>query len=285
MHSFKKISLFRIISLFILFVLFFEIILDPQCISLCYSDDNTDIAIRQDVDHNYFYIDSKNEIKLLADFSSIPYYANACTEYWNNMPNSYLMYCNGLTLDQQKHNAFYIEYLLIHKGLGKNKKKWTRQAAAALIGNLIEESDINPGQWERWMETNTKQSGYGLCQWTPSKTFFKNNSLTATKANKLVRTNPKKMLSIQLSYLWKTMTTKDHDLKMWYIPTKNSIYKSPLKLSAQKYIKSKKSAGKLAKVFCVCYLRPGDIDEQFKRRSKRANDWYKNRIVKEKWDD
>lgn len=46
---------------------------------------------------------------------------------------------------------------------------WTRNAVAALCGNMEAESTINPGIWESLTPTTTPDInvGYGLVQWTP----------------------------------------------------------------------------------------------------------------------
>ena len=41
---------------------------------------------------------------------------------------------------------------------------WTKEATAAILGNMQAESSINPGIWE---SLNPYSGGYGLVQWTP----------------------------------------------------------------------------------------------------------------------
>lgn len=57
-----------------------------------------------------------------------------------------------------KTNAMYIYSALTAKG-------WTPEAIAGLLGNLENESTINPGRWEG--EKVGKGPGYSLVQWTP----------------------------------------------------------------------------------------------------------------------
>lgn len=68
---------------------------------------------------------------------------------------------NYLTLEQQKHNASLI--WLYFKDFG-----WSKNAVAALLGNMQAESNINPGLWENQDEGNLN-TGYGLVQWTPAQ--------------------------------------------------------------------------------------------------------------------
>ena len=58
----------------------------------------------------------------------------------------------------QKENALYIYSALTDKG-------WTPEAIAGLLGNLENESSINPGRWEG--ENVGSGPGYSLVQWTP----------------------------------------------------------------------------------------------------------------------
>ncbi|MBR1743759.1 MAG: hypothetical protein IJ733_18215 [Lachnospiraceae bacterium] len=212
------------------------------------------------------------------------FFGKACTDPWPGMPNNVRKYISYLSLAEQKKNATYIEKLLTQKGIGISGKL-SKQAVAALIGNIIEECRMNPGLWERWNVTTGWYSGYGLCQWTPSSTFFKSMKLNAKKANKLVNQNPAKMAKKQLKYMWKTMTSTNPDVKEWYEKMGTEKYHSPLKLTAKQFITSTQPPAKLAKVFCSCYLRPENVKQRNKERAKRAKDWYNNKIVKENWND
>lgn len=61
---------------------------------------------------------------------------------------------NYLTTEQQKLNAQLICYELYTRG-------WTLNAIAGLLGNMSNESTVNPGIHERG------GTGFGLIQWTP----------------------------------------------------------------------------------------------------------------------
>lgn len=49
-------------------------------------------------------------------------------------------------------------------------KNWSRNAIAALLGNMVQESTINPGLWQSL--TPNDQRGWGLVQWTPATKYF-----------------------------------------------------------------------------------------------------------------
>ena len=76
-----------------------------------------------------------------------------------------------LSVSEQKNNATIIYGYLTAKG-------WTRNAIAALLGNMEVESTINPGIWESltsdpeaYKEANDRYPGFGLVQWTPYTKF------------------------------------------------------------------------------------------------------------------
>ena len=205
-------------------------------------------------------------------FSASPY-----TDRWKGMPSKYKKYVGELSIDKQIENAKYIENYLLTKGLGHIK--WTRNAVAALIGNIVDECRMNPGQWERWNNMEGSTSGYGLCQWTPSKKFFDANNLTYKKANEMAENSPEKLLKKQLKYMWKTMTSKDTNILEWYGGFGKKCYKSPFNITAKQFVRSNKNVEKLAKTFCSCYLRPQKYVEAGRRRGKIARKWYNSKNI------
>lgn len=64
----------------------------------------------------------------------------------------------ALNGDQMRINAKYIYSALTAKG-------WTPEAIAGLLGNLENESTMNPGRWES--DAVGSGPGYSLVQWTP----------------------------------------------------------------------------------------------------------------------
>lgn len=67
---------------------------------------------------------------------------------------------NYLTVSQMENNAELVWNFFKSYG-------WTRNAVAALLGNMQGESNINPGLWESRQEGNLN-CGFGLVQWTPA---------------------------------------------------------------------------------------------------------------------
>lgn len=66
-----------------------------------------------------------------------------------------------LSMDEMKNNASIIYSYLSNRG-------WTKNAIAALLGNMQSESHINPAIWEK---LNVGHGGYGLVQWTPHTNY------------------------------------------------------------------------------------------------------------------
>lgn len=65
-----------------------------------------------------------------------------------------------LTEAQMQTNALYIYSSLFDKG-------WSLEAICGVLGNMENESHINPGRWQS-ESIGSDSAGYGLVQWTPS---------------------------------------------------------------------------------------------------------------------
>lgn len=64
--------------------------------------------------------------------------------------------------DQILTNARYIFHYLLSL---PSSTQWTAKAIAAMLGNMEQESNINPGKWE------DAGTGFGLVQWTPPSKY------------------------------------------------------------------------------------------------------------------
>jgi hypothetical protein len=113
--------------------------------------------------------------------------------------------------DKINANAEYIYWYLRDKG-------WSKEAICGLLGNMYEESKVNPGVWQNGV--NSSIGGYGLVQYTSDdrKAFFKYmEKLEYTVPdglNELVRENPKDAINCQLDYL---MQSERKDVARAYI--------------------------------------------------------------------
>ena len=171
-------------------------------------------------------------------------------------------HCKYLTESQQLRNAKYIKSYL-------KKKKWSINAICGLLGNIYEECGMNPGHWQYW---NDDTYAYGLLQWDDATKFLNHataKKLTPADVNSMAGNNPKKLMDLQLKYFEKTMGGK---YNTWYETTS---YYGCIKMSAQKYKKSKKTAKKLAYIFHGSYERSGDTFKEIKERGRAAEKYYK----------
>lgn len=70
---------------------------------------------------------------------------------------------NYLSLAEMTNNAQQFVYDMSAYG-------WSKNALAAILGNMQSESNINPGIWENL--TVNYERGYGLVQWTPATKYI-----------------------------------------------------------------------------------------------------------------
>ena len=79
---------------------------------------------------------------------------------------SYPLYSTNayLSLSQMRGNAQYVMDLFQARG-------WSKNAIAAMLGNMQVESTINPGLWQGFDEFDY-DGGYGLVQWTPASKYI-----------------------------------------------------------------------------------------------------------------
>lgn len=79
---------------------------------------------------------------------------------------SYPLYSTNayLSLSQMRGNAQYVMDFFQARG-------WSKNAIAAMLGNMQVESTINPGLWQGFDEFDY-DGGYGLVQWTPASKYI-----------------------------------------------------------------------------------------------------------------
>ena len=152
--------------------------------------------------------------------------------------NSYL----GQTA--MENNAACIYYYLTNKG-------WSNNAIAGLLGNMQQESTINPGIWQGLNYGNTS-GGYGLVQWTPS-----------TKYTNWANAN---------GY---DITDGDYQLK-WIdertVPSYEWIPTDSYDISFAEFKVSTQTPEWLASAYMANFERPGDPEEALRRQYARS--WY-----------
>lgn len=161
---------------------------------------------------------------------------------------------HSLSSFQAKINAQYIFNYLIDKG-------WSINAICGLLGNLENESAINPGRWQS-EDVGNMSGGYGLCQWTPAKNYIN--------------------WAKNRGYDWSTM---DSNLKRILYELENGLqfYKTPsYPLTFKQFTQSKESPYYLACAFAwnyerswvVLYGSESQKENLRKNRGGDANKWY-----------
>lgn len=160
----------------------------------------------------------------------------------------------NITQGEMENNALIIdEYFSI---LG-----WSKNAIAALLGNMEPESGINPARWEN-DDIGNPNVGYGLVQWTPATklTIWISNQYQAgllPNGNYKDGTNQLDRIKYEI------------DNNLQYVPTKQ------FKETFQEWSISGKNPGYLAAAFMVNYEKP--LKQGFGvqiRRAENARRWY-----------
>lgn len=127
------------------------------------------------------------------------------------------------------------------------REGWTREAVAALLGNMQGESTVNPGLWESLIPYG---GGYGLVQWTPYTVYsewagpgWENNGTRQCEC-------------IMHEY---------NDGGQWY-PT------AQYPMTFEEWAHSTGDVGELAYAFMYNYERPASLDHP--ERKAYAENWY-----------
>ena len=185
-------------------------------------------------------------------------------------------YKTPLTDEEQLNNAKYIYEYLSNEG-------WTKEAICAFLGNVYEESGLNPAVWENM---NNEQKGYGIVQFTKYKDNYKfiqwfndyvvDNGLNEYSEwghvglNKFAIDNPEEMLKLQLEYFVISCKIGGEWIK-------TSKYHCPVevqKISYDEFINSNMDPEKLAYAFHGSYERSGDTADMIQERADSARYWY-----------
>lgn len=142
-------------------------------------------------------------------------------------------------------------FLMKHKFGFLGNKPMTKEQAAAVVGNAVQESSLNP------KSVNSKSKAAGLFQWLPEYSFLPK---TAAEMNK-----PWTDVGVQLTYLTRTLNTTEKDaFKIYGQPEARDFLDS-----------SNKDVAKLANAWAWGYERMGKDEANIKARVDGANDFMK----------
>lgn len=183
----------------------------------------------------------------------------------------YASVCAGsstLSTAQRAANAAYVYNYLRGQG-------FTKQAACGVLGNMQQESGINPGIWQ---VLNNTGYGYGLVQWTPATVFLNRavdtgviSAANAATINALTNSDPKKLMDAELACLIWCCTTRGD----FFAPTAGgSMDHTGYRMTFSQFKASTLDAGTLAKVFHDHYERSADGASGLNTRATNAISWY-----------
>ncbi len=172
-------------------------------------------------------------------------------------------------------NAEYIYWYLRDKG-------WSKEAICGLLGNIYEESKVNPGVWQHGV--NSLIGGYGIVQYTSDdrKEFFrymeKQGYTVPNGLNELVRDNPKKAMNCQLDYLMQSKNWYYTDEFKRYFDFTGSDYEEHMpdkvQMSFKEFQNSNAAPSCLALIFHASYERSMDTIDAIDERGASAEEWY-----------
>ena len=153
---------------------------------------------------------------------------------------------NYLTKASMENNVQIIYYFLKDRG-------WSKNAIAGLLGNMQQESTINPGLWQSLKEGNMNL-GFGLVQWTPASKYINwanSNGYAIDDGN------------YQLKWI-DEKSTEDQYYKTNKFP-----------ISFDEFKKSTQSVEYLVEAFMRNFERPSEKHAMLDKRFEYGNYWYK----------
>lgn len=207
-----------------------------------------------------------------------------------NLPTSWVITpdkSKALTLAQMENNAcmftmyfaldtFTDTYVPYNDGklsglgeAGKDKRDWTPQAVAAILGNMTIESTINPSRWQNDEtppdpETGTEETGYGLVQWTPYSKY--RDWVVGDDESGYIPTIWGTWQNN--GYLETERVAYERREELQWIPTSKYNY------DFHTFTQSEDDPKILSEAFLLNYERPADPDATKQDRADWADYWY-----------
>ena len=173
---------------------------------------------------------------------------------WKGSTTSYL------SEDDMKVNAQIIAKYCESKG-------WDLKSCCALLGNIQQESTLNPLLYEgRTVRDRSINKGYGLIQWTPANVLDSEMStlgITTPSWNTDATGVGNKSLRVIQAEL-------DKDISGYYYYTSNSTYK----VSGKEFYTNSKGLTLNELVECYCYNRERAGTAMMSNRKTYASNWY-----------
>lgn len=136
--------------------------------------------------------------------------------------------------------------------------EWSDNAIAAVLGNFVQESGINPGIWQNLNEGATSL-GFGLGQWTPMTKLV--NWCNAMGLNWRDGNAQMKML--------------DENEGQWHAQGGHPSHPANPPFSFTEFKKSTLPVGDLTRLYWVYWEEPGDKDKTLAFRIEKAEGYYR----------
>ena len=191
-------------------------------------------------------------------------------DFWETAKSQVVSKNDYLSQAEMKVNASYISMYLLKRG-------WSREAIAALLGNMEAESTIGPGRYQ-----GGKVSiyvGFGLTQWTSTRDKPHDDPFFAwADQNKLDPTDIDAQLQrllLEVSgdiYQWQSWRAKDagkESSNVSFVDFSQSTAFDTKDLTAKEIVE------RLAVIFLLNYERPSDKSDAVQNERKRnATKWF-----------
>lgn len=174
--------------------------------------------------------------------------ANLRTGLYGTYCGSYFNESKHLTDSEMKTNATYLQKALSARG-------WTKNAIAAILGNMQAESSINPGRWQS-DSVGSYSLGYGLVQWTPVTKYTDWCTSNGYSDPSEIDANVARIIyEVENRIQWYATAAYDMTFK--------------------EFTTSSQDCGTLAKAFLLNYERPADQSSSVQEyRASLARNWY-----------
>lgn len=177
---------------------------------------------------------------------------------------------------EKESNAEYIYYYLLDKG-------WSKESIIGVLGNMQQESKMNPGCWQSQDKMNL---GYGILQYSPSgddpslfwEYISKYDINTVDEVNAFAVEHPKEMLNYQLDFITDVNNWFSDDVfKKHFDNIKNTKYGDILPAKVQmtfaEYRRLKITPEACALIFHASYMRSNDGPAFIEKRGDYAIEW------------
>lgn len=174
----------------------------------------------------------------------------------------------GLYSQEQVNNAYHIWAHLVGLSMAQSSLRfyWDKLSSAAVIGNMVVESSVNPDVFQGFVEMPddpyTFTGGYGLVQWTPASKFW-------TWADENRNSWRSSKLSIMHAQLARIMYEYENPTVQWNKSKGYQLSFTEFALNTRNL-----SLDELTYSWAIQYEQPKDLTQSIALRKKYAEYYY-----------